>query len=85
MSIFEKHEAGLPLPHAMMLSMSSMNKYVVTIKLGNALSTMEAKFEKTCTWEASTPNAIRAGTTGIPIKKANMIAPEIHRATEHLS
>ena len=69
----------------MMVSMSSMNKYVVTIKFGNALSTMEARFEKTCTWEASTPNAIRAGTTGIPIKNANMIAPKRHRATELLS
>ena len=68
----------------MMVSMSSMNKYVVTIKLGNALSTMEARFEKTCIWEASTPNAIRAGTTGIPIKNANMITPETHRATEFL-
>ena len=46
---------------------------------------MEARFEKTCTWEASTPHAIRAGTTGIPIKNANMIAPQSHRATELLS
>ena len=69
----------------MMVSMSSMNKYVVTIKFGSALSTVEASFEKTWTWEASTPNAIRAGITGIPIKNANMIAPKSHRATELFS